>query len=163
MPQGLADVVAEDGELWMLRVTKAWSPGRRCWPHRRGPGDAGSGAAVLDEAGPVLGSTSYHDIAPEVHRLEIGYTWYLRSVQRIHVNTACKPLLLTMLETWMPALPVGAPTMRTLPASAPSNDFRSPQGRRTGGTAAADATQPGEEHGDVCSMLADEWPRRRSG
>jgi len=30
-----------------------------------------------------------------VKRLEIGYTWYAQSVQRTHVNTACKRLLMT--------------------------------------------------------------------
>ena len=51
--------------------------------------------AVIDEAtGRVLGSTSYHDILPAVRRVEIGYTWYAQSVQRSHVNTTCKLLLL---------------------------------------------------------------------
>ena len=31
---------------------------------------------------------------PAVRRVEIGYTWYARSVQRSHVNTTCKLLLL---------------------------------------------------------------------
>jgi RimJ/RimL family protein N-acetyltransferase len=42
----------------------------------------------------VLGSTSYHDIVPEVDRIEIGWTWYAKSVQRSHVNTNCKLMLL---------------------------------------------------------------------
>lgn len=51
--------------------------------------------AVIEEAtGRVLGSTSFHDIAPAVRRVEIGYTWYAKSVQRTHVNTAAKRLLL---------------------------------------------------------------------
>ena len=50
---------------------------------------------VIDEAtGRVLGSTSFHDIIPAVRRVEIGYTWYARSVQRSHVNTTCKLLML---------------------------------------------------------------------
>jgi RimJ/RimL family protein N-acetyltransferase len=52
--------------------------------------------AVIEEAtGTVLGSTSYHDIVPAVKRVEIGYTWYAKRVQRTHVNTTCKLLLLT--------------------------------------------------------------------
>ncbi|MFM2036192.1 MAG: hypothetical protein RL459_1457, partial [Pseudomonadota bacterium] len=52
--------------------------------------------AVVDEAsGRVLGCTSYHDIIPAVRRVEIGWTWYARSVQRSHVNTTAKLLLLT--------------------------------------------------------------------
>ena len=51
--------------------------------------------AVIDEAsGRVLGSTSYHDILPAVRRVEIGYTWYAKSVQRSHVNTTAKLLMM---------------------------------------------------------------------
>lgn len=47
------------------------------------------------QTGAIVGSTRYHDIVPEVDRVEIGYTWYAASWQRSHVNTACKLLLLT--------------------------------------------------------------------
>jgi RimJ/RimL family protein N-acetyltransferase len=46
-------------------------------------------------SGKVLGCTSYHDIVPALKRVEIGWTWYAKSVQRSHVNTTCKLLLLT--------------------------------------------------------------------
>jgi N-acetyltransferase len=91
---------AADGELWNLRITSVPAPGEthdyiaaalksREEGHR-------FAFAVIDEAsGAVLGSTSYHDILPAVKRVEIGYTWYARSVQRTHVNTSCKLLLMT--------------------------------------------------------------------
>jgi RimJ/RimL family protein N-acetyltransferase len=44
--------------------------------------------------GRLLGSSSYHDILVAVDRVEIGYTWYRKSVQRSFVNTACKILLM---------------------------------------------------------------------
>ena len=44
--------------------------------------------------GTIVGSTRYHDIIPQVDRVEIGYTWYSARWQRSHVNTACKLLLL---------------------------------------------------------------------
>jgi RimJ/RimL family protein N-acetyltransferase len=51
--------------------------------------------AVRDLAsGVIIGSTRYHDIAPAIDRVEIGYTWYAQSRQRTHVNTTCKLLLL---------------------------------------------------------------------
>jgi RimJ/RimL family protein N-acetyltransferase len=51
--------------------------------------------AVRDLAsGAIIGSTRYHDIAPAIDRVEIGYTWYAQSRQRTHVNTTCKLLLL---------------------------------------------------------------------
>ena len=43
----------------------------------------------------IVGTTRYHDIVREIDRVEIGYTWYAARVQRSHVNTACKLLLLT--------------------------------------------------------------------
>ena len=43
----------------------------------------------------VVGSTRYHDIVAPIDRVEIGYTWYGKSWQRTHVNTACKLLLFT--------------------------------------------------------------------
>ena len=49
---------------------------------------------VLRDDGEILGSTRYYDIDPSVPTLAIGYTWYRASVQRTHVNTACKRLLL---------------------------------------------------------------------
>ena len=41
----------------------------------------------------IVGSTRYHDIVAPIDRVEIGYTWYSKSWQRTHVNTACKLLL----------------------------------------------------------------------
>ena len=42
-----------------------------------------------------MGTTSYHDIMPDIDRVEIGWTWYAKSRQRSHVNTSCKLLLLS--------------------------------------------------------------------
>ena len=43
----------------------------------------------------IVGSTRFHDIAANIDRVEIGYTWYAKSWQRSHVNTSCKLVLLT--------------------------------------------------------------------
>jgi RimJ/RimL family protein N-acetyltransferase len=43
----------------------------------------------------IIGTTRYHDIVPEIDRVEIGWTWYAKRWQRSHVNTACKLLLFT--------------------------------------------------------------------
>lgn len=43
--------------------------------------------------GTIVGTTRYHDIHAQIDRVEIGYTWYSKSWQRTHVNTACKLLL----------------------------------------------------------------------
>lgn len=89
-----------DGELWNLRVTSVPEPGqtRRYIEDALAMREAGYrfAFAVLDAAtGKVLGSTSFHDILPAVKRLEIGYTWYAKSVQRSHVNSTCKLLMMT--------------------------------------------------------------------
>jgi len=60
--------------------------------------------------GKILGTTSYHDILIDVRRYEIGYTWYAQSVQRTHVNTTCKLLLLQYAFEQLDALTVGLRT-----------------------------------------------------
>jgi len=91
---------AADGELWNLWFTSVPEPNDT--------------AAYIDAAlagqqaghmlpwavrelseNSIVGSTRYHDIVPAADRVEIGYTWYARSRQRSHVNTACKLLLMT--------------------------------------------------------------------
>jgi RimJ/RimL family protein N-acetyltransferase len=52
--------------------------------------------AVLDRAsGKVVGMTTYMNVDAVYHRVEIGSTWYRKSVQRTPINTECKLLLLT--------------------------------------------------------------------
>lgn len=50
--------------------------------------------AVLDAEGKVAGSTRFYDLDPATPRLQIGYTWYARRVQRTGLNTEAKRLLL---------------------------------------------------------------------
>ena len=96
--EGLRNAAA-DGELWKLRITSVPEPEetRQYIEAALEMRQAGSrfAFAVIDEAtNKVLGSTSYHDIVPAVKRVEIGYTWYAKSVQRSHVNTVCKLMLM---------------------------------------------------------------------
>jgi RimJ/RimL family protein N-acetyltransferase len=90
---------ASDGRLWELWFTSV--------PPREGVRayviDALKGQvdghmlpwAVRDlTTGTIIGSTRYHDIVPQLDRVEIGYTFYAQSRQRTHVNTTCKLLLL---------------------------------------------------------------------
>lgn len=90
---------AADGELWNLRVTSVPEPEQtrgyiQAALQSRADGHRFAFAVVDEASGTVLGSTSYHDILPEVKRLEIGYTWYAKRAQRTHINTTCKLLLL---------------------------------------------------------------------
>ena len=93
-------LAAADGELWQLRVTSVPEPQDTLAYIQSALAGQLDGHmlpfAVIDpSSGKVLGSTRYHDILAPVARLEIGYTWYAKSYQRSHVNTACKLLLLT--------------------------------------------------------------------
>jgi len=90
---------AADGELWKLHFTSVPEPeGTRAYIEAA-LADRDRGVRcpwVVREAneGLIVGSTSFHDIIPSARRVEIGYTWYARSWQRTHVNTACKLRLL---------------------------------------------------------------------
>ncbi|MDH7942917.1 GNAT family protein [Pseudohongiella sp. SYSU M77423] len=96
---GLREAAA-DGELWSIRVTSVPAPGEtdayieKALEMRR-LGTRFAFAVIEEATGTVLGSTSYHDILPEVKRVEIGYTWYARRAQRTHINTTCKLMLMT--------------------------------------------------------------------
>lgn len=51
---------------------------------------------IIDKAsGKAVGMTTYMDIDAPHKRLEIGSTWYRKSVQRSGLNTECKLLMLT--------------------------------------------------------------------
>jgi RimJ/RimL family protein N-acetyltransferase len=92
---------AADGELWKLRVTSVPDPeDTRSYVERalamREQGNRLPFVVVdLENGNRIVGSSSYHDIVPAIDRLEIGWTWYAKSVQRSHVNTCAKLLLLT--------------------------------------------------------------------
>jgi RimJ/RimL family protein N-acetyltransferase len=97
--EGLA-AAAADGRLWELWYTSVPGPEETA----RYIADALAGQqaghmlpwAVRELAtGAIAGTTRYHDILPQVDRVEIGWTWYAARWQRSHVNTACKLLLLT--------------------------------------------------------------------
>jgi RimJ/RimL family protein N-acetyltransferase len=96
--EGLA-IAAADGRLWELWFTSVPEPAET--------GRYIAGAVEGQRAGHMLpwavrelatgliaGSTRYHDIAAQIDRVEIGYSWYAARWQRSHVNTACKLLLL---------------------------------------------------------------------
>jgi RimJ/RimL family protein N-acetyltransferase len=90
---------AADGQLWTLWYTAVPFPEKtRGYIETALQGLAAGHMLpwVVRELGTgrIVGSTRYHDVVAEIGRVEIGYTWYARSWQRSHVNTACKLLLL---------------------------------------------------------------------
>lgn len=94
------EACARDGELWNIRVTSVPAPGETAAyiaTALKGQADGHMLPFVVRDAATsrIVGTTRYHDIVAAVERLEIGYTWYARSVQRTHVNTSAKLMLLT--------------------------------------------------------------------
>ena len=93
----LVDAV-RDGELWTLWYTAIPTPeGMAAEIERRlRLQEAGSMLpfAVLDPSGRAVGMTTYMNIDAAHRRVEIGSTWYRRSVQRTPLNTEAKRLLL---------------------------------------------------------------------
>lgn len=87
-----------DGELWSLWYTSIPAPDRmRAEIERRlGLRDKGTMLpfAVRDAAGRFAGMTTYMNIDAPNRRVEIGSTWYRKSVQRTALNTECKLMLL---------------------------------------------------------------------
>ena len=105
----------------------------------------------------IVGTTRYHDIVPQIDRVEIGYTWYAARWQRSHVNTACKLLLLQHAFEALQCQVVGFRTdnfnfvsQKAIAALGAQKDgvIRRHQARRDG--TVRDSV--------MFSILAEEWP-----
>jgi len=88
-----------DGELWQLWYTAIPSPEGMAGEIERRLGLQAQGSmcpfAVIDLAsGHAVGMSTYMNIDAPNRRVEIGSTWYRRSVQRTPLNTEAKRLLL---------------------------------------------------------------------
>ena len=87
-----------DGELWKLWYTAVPSPEGMAAEIRRRLVLQAAGSmlpfTVLNASGSVVGMTTYMHIDAVHRRVEIGSTWYARSVQRTPLNTNAKQLLL---------------------------------------------------------------------
>ncbi|HSS13538.1 MAG TPA: GNAT family protein [Rhizomicrobium sp.] len=94
---GLAEAV-RDGELWKLWFTAVPEPQGVPAYIDKAQEEQTRGTmlpwAVLSGSR-VVGCTRYHDVMAEIDRVEIGYTWYVASLQRTRINTVCKLMLLT--------------------------------------------------------------------
>jgi RimJ/RimL family protein N-acetyltransferase len=92
------EAASADGKLWELWFTSVPEPERvRAYIANALDGQAKGHMLpwVVREltTNTIAGTTRYHDIVPEIDRVEIGWTWYAKRWQRTHVNTACKLLL----------------------------------------------------------------------
>ena len=162
---GLREAAA-DGQLWTLRVTSVPEPHET--PsyienalRMQSEGSRLAFAVVENTTGQVLGSTSYHDILPAVRRLEIGYTWYAQRVQRTHVNTTCKLLLMAHAFDSLACHVVG---WRTDNLNLQSQRAIERLGARRDGVVRGQALRRDGTIRDTVmySMRADEWPEARA-
>jgi RimJ/RimL family protein N-acetyltransferase len=95
---GLVEAL-KDGEIWNLWYTSVPSPDRLHAEIERRLRLQAAGSmlpfTVRENAGGrVVGMTTYMNVEEAQRRVEIGSTWYGRSVQRTGLNTQCKLLLL---------------------------------------------------------------------
>ena len=162
---GLRDAAA-DGELWKLRITSVPEPAEtRAYIETalkmRDEGNRFAFAVVDEATGTVLGSTSYHDIMPAIQRVEIGYTWYRQSVQRSHVNTTCKLLMMGHAFDTLQCAVVG---WRTDNFNFASQKAIERLGARKDGVIRHHAARRDGTVRDtvIYSMLAGEWPEARA-
>jgi len=156
---GIAEAV-KDGELWKLWFTQIPDPGsvpayidRALEEQRRGtmlPWAVKSGSRVI-------GCTRYHDILAEVDRVEIGYTWYIASLQRTRINTVCKLLLLSHA---FDTLGCGVVGLRTDGFNIRSQRAIEGLGAKKDGVLRHHRRRANGTFGDTAmySILAAEWP-----
>ena len=106
---GLCDAV-RDGELWKLWYTSIPSPTAMAKEIKRRLGLQKLGSmnpfCILDAKGNPIGMTTFMNIDQENRRLEIGSTWYRKSVQRTAINTECKLMLLRYAFTKLDCIAV---------------------------------------------------------
>lgn len=89
---------SSDGELFRLWYTDVPAPSDmasniRMRLERQAAGEM-LPFTVLDRSGVPVGMTTFANIDAASPRVEIGYTWYARRVQRTALNSECKLLLL---------------------------------------------------------------------
>lgn len=158
---GFAEAVT-DGRLWELWFTVVPRPDEvpaYIEEALRGQRDGHMLPWAVREVstGRLVGSTRYHDVAAEIDRVEIGYTWYARSRQRTHVNTTCKRLLLGYAFETLGCQAVG---LRTDAFNLRSQRAIEALGAKKDGVLRHHRRRPDGSVRDsvMYSILATEWP-----
>jgi len=156
------EAAVSDGRLWELWYTRV--------PEPNGVADYIAAALAGQEAGhmlpwavrelatgTVIGSTRYHDIVPDIDRVEIGYTFYAKRWQRTHVNTVCKLLL---FEHAFDALGCRVVGLRTDNFNFPSQRAIERLGAKKDGVIRHHGARRDGSVRDtvIYSVLAQEWP-----
>jgi RimJ/RimL family protein N-acetyltransferase len=153
---------AADGALWELWFTAVPAPAEtkayiELALTRQREGRMLPWAVRNLATGALVGSTRFHDVVPEIDRVEIGYTWYAKSWQRTYVNTSCKLLLMTHAFEQLGCKVVG---LRTDKFNFASQRAIEALGARKDGLIRHFSTRRDGSARDVVmySILASEWP-----
>lgn len=151
-----------DGELWKLWYTVIPEPAKMRAEIDRRLDLQAKGAmlpfAVRDtRAANVVGMTTYMNIDAPNRRVEIGSTWYRKSVQRTALNTECKLLLLTHAFESLDCICV---ELRTHFFNHQSRRGIERLGAKLDGILRSNQVLPNKTIRDTCvySIIAGEWP-----
>jgi RimJ/RimL family protein N-acetyltransferase len=155
---------AADGQLWKLWYTSVPAPEQTQAYVEKALSLQSAGLAlpwvVRDSAGAIVGSTRFGNVDAENHRVEIGWTWYAKRVQRSGLNTEAKLLLLTHA---FEALGCNAVEFRTNWFNHDSRNAIARLGAKQDGVLRSHMRMPDGTYRDtvVFSILAGEWPTVR--
>ena len=157
----LMDAV-KDGELWKLWYTMIPQPGNMLAEIDRrldlqAKGSMTPFAVVSAATSKVVGMTSYMNVDAVNRRVEIGSTWYRKSVQRTALNTECKLLLLTHAFETLDCICV---ELRTHFFNQQSRRGIERLGAKLDGILRSNQIAPNGTIRDTCvySIIASEWP-----
>jgi RimJ/RimL family protein N-acetyltransferase len=157
----LAEAV-KDGELWKLWYTVIPEPEKMQAEIDRRIDLQAKGAmlpfAVREtRTSQVVGMTGYWNVDAPNRRVEIGGTWYRKSLQRTALNTECKLLLLTHAFESLDCICV---ELRTHFFNHPSRRAIERLGAKLDGVLRSNQIAPNGSIRDTCvySIIAGEWP-----
>ena len=156
----------QDGELWNLWYTSAPAPEKmRAEIERRLALQAAGSMlpfTVIDSAtGKASGMTTFMNLDATNRRVEIGSTWYAKSVQRSGLNTEAKLLLLTHAFDKLHCIAV---EFRTHFMNHQSRRAIERLGAKLDGILRSHQISPNGTLRDTCvySIIAPEWPTVRA-
>ena len=154
-----------DGELWKLWYTSIPTPEKMKAEIDRRLDLQAKGLmlpfTVLDADKKPVGMTTYMNVDAANRRVEIGSTWYRKSMQRTPLNTECKLMLLTYAFEDKDCIAV---EFRTHVLNTQSRRGIERLGAKLDGTLRSHAILPNGTIRDtvVYSIIAAEWPMVQS-
>ena len=157
---------AGDGALWTLQYTSVPEPERMqaaiaSFLEQQAAGTMLPFTVRLTGSGDLVGMTTFCNIDADNRRVEIGHTWYARSVHRTGVNAECKLLLLTHAFDQLDCIAV---EFRTHWLNHQSRRAIERLGAKQDGVLRSHKVMPDGTLRDtvVFSIIASEWPAVRN-